>query len=87
MAEGEASLDEFDGMLDGFGGGAEDVDVVGHDDEAIKEKFTLIAIAKECRDHEFGVGGALEDAYALVGYGSEGVRARVQTGHFDRVSG
>jgi hypothetical protein len=49
------------------------VDVVRHHDEGVKVEFSGVAIAEEGGDEEFGGCGALEEATALVAYGSEGI--------------
>lgn len=67
--EGEASLDQLDAAFDGVivGWRDQDVNVVGHDDEAVESKATLFAITREGIQHEVGVCGALEYATALMG--------------------
>ena len=42
----------------------EDVDVVGHDGEAVQLEFASVAITEEGCDEEFGVCGELEVAMA-----------------------
>jgi hypothetical protein len=54
------------------GGRDQEVNVVGHDDEAVKSKTTLFAVAKERIHHKVGVCGALKDAMALMGDRSDG---------------
>jgi hypothetical protein len=71
IANGErkASLDQLDAALDGviLGGRDQDVNVVGHDDEAVEPEAALFAVTRECVHHEVGVCGALKDATALMG--------------------
>ena len=62
--EGEAAFDELDGFARGFGGGEEDVEVVGHDHVAVEEEAGLVAVAEEGGEEEFGVCGGLEEATA-----------------------
>ena len=52
--------------------------MVWHDDEGVELEFARVAIAEECGDEEFGGGGALKEAMALVGDGSEGVGLGVE---------
>jgi len=72
--EGEASLYQLDAALDGvvLGRRDEDVNVLGHDDEAVKLKAALFAVTKERIHHEIGVCGPLKDAAAFVGDSSDG---------------
>jgi len=49
------------------------VDVVWHDDECVEGETTLISIAKEGFNHQFGVCSSLKDAVALMGENSDGV--------------
>ena len=60
--EGEASLDELDAAFDGviLGWRYQDVNVVGHDDEAVESKAALFAVARERVHHEVGVCSALK---------------------------
>jgi len=81
LAGGEG-VSAFD-VLDAFGcglvgsGSDEDVDVVGHDDEAVELEAGLVAITEEGRDEEVGVGGALEVAMLLEGGDGDGLGARL----------
>ena len=60
-------------VLNAFGGGFvrgwrdENVDVVGHDDEAVELETVFVAVLEERGDEEFGVGCALEVAMSLEG--------------------
>jgi len=47
------------------------VNVIGHDDEFVEEKFLLIAIVRECIDQESSSRFAAEDRNALDGYGGD----------------
>ena len=76
--EGEASLNEMDGLCGGFGGGEEDVEVVGQDGESVEEETGLGAVTEEGRDHQLGVRGALEKAMALMRQDGDGVGLRIQ---------
>jgi len=49
--------------------------VIGHDDEAVEFEAAFIAMLKEDRDEEFGVGCSLEVAMLLEGRDGDGVRA------------
>lgn len=72
--EGEAALYQLDAAFDGVivGGRDQDMNVVGHDDEAVESKATLFAVARERVQHKVGVCGALKDATALMGDRSDG---------------
>ena len=76
IANGErkASLDQLDAALDGVivGRRDQDVNVIGHDDEAVELKAALFAVTRERIHHEVGVCGALKDAPALMGDRSDG---------------
>jgi hypothetical protein len=67
--EGKAALYQLDAAFDGVivGGRDQDVNVVGHDDEAVELKAALFAVTRERIHHEVGVCGALKDAPALMG--------------------
>src|SRR5258707_14117169 len=67
--EGKASLDQLNAALDGMivGRRDQDVNVVGHDDEAVESKAALFAVTRERVHHEVGVCGALKDLTALMG--------------------
>jgi hypothetical protein len=58
------AFDELDAACGGLveGRGDEDVDVVGHDDEAVEQESLLVAIVEECCDKKFGVLCLLEMA-------------------------
>ena len=43
------------------------MDVVGHDDESVEFVYALGAVVLEGFEKEFGVGGELEEAAAIVG--------------------
>jgi hypothetical protein len=64
----------LDASLDGVivGWRDQDVNVVGHDNEAVESKATLVAVTRERVHHEVGVCGALKDAPALMGDRSDG---------------
>jgi hypothetical protein len=67
-AVGEASLDESDGSFEGDHlWGEEEMDVVGHDDEGVEFIAAFGSVVLECFDEEFGVGGDLKEAAAVVG--------------------
>ena len=55
--EREAAFDElhrtFDGVIEGRC--KKDVDVVGHDDEAVELEAALFAVAEECCEHQVSV--------------------------------
>lgn len=75
--EGIAAFDELDGAC-----GAlvdcwcdEDVDVVGHDGEAMELELSGVAVAEESGDEKICVCGALEVAVALEGEDGDGVGA------------
>jgi hypothetical protein len=51
------------------------MDMVRHDYEGVELETILIAMLKERRDEEFGVGRALEMAMLLEGRDGDGVRA------------
>jgi hypothetical protein len=72
--EGEASLDQLDAAFDGviMGGRDQDVNMVGHNDEALELKATLFAVTRDCIHHEVAVCGALKDATALMGDRGDG---------------
>jgi hypothetical protein len=72
--EGEATFNELDAAFDGLvrGGCDERVDVVRHDDEAVKCETGLIAVTEERVHHEIRVCGALKDAVTLIGDGRDG---------------
>lgn len=69
-AVGEAAFDVADGSGEVVGG-EQEVDVVGHDDEGVEFEEALVAVVLEGFDKEFGVGGELEEAAALVGDGGD----------------
>lgn len=64
-AVGEAAFDVSDGSGE-IVRGEEEVDVVGHDDEGMELVEALVAVVLEGFDEEFGVGGELEEAAAVV---------------------
>ena len=72
--EGEASFYQLNAAFDGVivGGCDQDVNVIGHDDEAVELKATLFAVTRECVQHKVGVCGALKNATALMGDSSDG---------------
>lgn len=76
--EGVAAFDELGGLLDGFGWREQDVDVIRHDDEAVQEEASLIAVAEDGCDKQFGVGGTLEDAAAVVTDGGKRIGLRFE---------
>jgi hypothetical protein len=86
--EGKAALYQLDAAFDGVivGGRDQDVNVVGHDDEAVESKAALSALARERVHYEVGVCGALKDATALMGDRSDGEGFRVECvrGGWDR---
>ena len=47
--------------------------MIRHDDEGMQGEAALVAIAKECGDHELRGCGALEDSFALVREDRDGV--------------
>jgi len=53
----------------------EDMDVVGHDDEAMELEAAFLAMLEERCDEEFGVGCALEVAMLLEGRDGDRVGA------------
>ncbi len=57
--------------------GEDEVDVVGHDDEGVELVVALATIVLEGFEEEFGVGGDLKEAAAVVGCtcDEEGARA------------
>ena len=65
--EGKAALYQLDAAFDGVivGRRDQDVNVVGHDYEAVELKAALFAVTRERIHHEVGVCGALKDATAL----------------------
>ena len=85
--EGKAAFDELKATRGACVNGRsdEDVDVIGHDDEAVKLETTLVAIAGKSLDHEFCVRRALEDAVALMGKDGDSVRVQLLTyrGHVE----
>jgi len=75
-AVGEASFDELHRTLEGDGlRGEQEVEVVGHDDEGVEEVVAFAAVVLEGVEEEFGVGGDLEEAAAVVGGGGDEVGA------------
>lgn len=50
----------------------QDVNVVGHNDEAVELKASLFAVTRERVHHKVGVFGALKDAPALMGDRGDG---------------
>src|SRR5579864_6872236 len=70
---GESSLDELHRPFQGdfFRGREYYVDVVGHDDEFVEEKFLLIAIVREGFDQKSSSRFAAEDWNALEGDGGD----------------
>jgi hypothetical protein len=85
--EGVSAFDELDaagcGMVDGWSD--EDVDVVGHDGEAVKKEAAFVSVLEEAGDEEFGVGCALEVAVSPEGQDGDGVGALLLTdgGHME----
>jgi hypothetical protein len=77
-SEGEAAFDELGRFLDGLGWREQNVEVIGHDDEAVEEEAALVAVSNQRSDKEFSVGGSLEDAVALMADGSQSVGLRLQ---------
>jgi hypothetical protein len=68
----EAAFDEADGPFEGDGlRGEDEVDVVGHDDEGVELVVALATIVLEGFEEEFGVGGDLKEAAAVVGRGGD----------------
>ncbi len=51
------------------------MDVIGHDCEGVELETTLVSIAEQSLDEEFGVGCSLEVAMLLEGRDCDGVRA------------
>jgi hypothetical protein len=71
-AVGEAAFDQVHGLRDGLvGRGEEQVDVVGHDDKGVEFVGAFGAVVLEGFKEEFGVGGKLEEASAVVGDGGD----------------
>ena len=54
-----------------------DVEMVRHDREGVECELTLVAVAEERGDHEFGVIGALENPVTLVGEDGDRVGAEL----------
>lgn len=83
---GEAAFDEAHGAFEGFGGGEEEMDVVGHDDEGVEFVVAFAAVVLEGGEEELGVGGDLEDAAGVVGAAGdeEGAGARGSGGDHSR---
>ncbi|MDR3735765.1 MAG: hypothetical protein P4L10_09530 [Acidobacteriaceae bacterium] len=69
----------LDATLDGLlrRRGEQDVQVIGHDHEAVQQITAFIAIVEEEFDHLFGVSRALKDAKTVVGDGCDSVRLRI----------
>ena len=86
--EGVATLDELNAaggaLVDS--GSDQDVDVIGHYDEAVEFELSLLSVAQECGDEEVGVRCALEVTAALVGeYGDRvGALLLANRGHKER---
>ena len=70
-----AALDELNAArrADVRGGRDKDVDVIGHDGEAMKQKFGRVSIAKESGDEKLGVFCALEMPVAIECEDGDGV--------------
>jgi len=79
--ERETALDQLDAARGALVDGRrdEDVNVIGHDDEAVEGEAFLVAIAEERLDHELGVCSALEDPFTLMRKDREGVGLRLLT--------
>jgi hypothetical protein len=87
--EGEASLDQLDAALDGviLGWRDQDVNVVGHDDEAVELEATLFAVTRERVHHKVGVCGALKDATAFIGDRGDSEGFRLNSNALRRIGG
>ena len=73
--EGVAAFDVLNALGCGLvlGGSDQNVDVVGHDDEAVELEAAFVAVLKECLDEAFGVGCDLEVPVPLEGCDGNGV--------------
>lgn len=72
-----ASLDVLNALCCGLieGWRNEDMNVIGHDDEAVELESLLLAMLEESFDEEFGIGCALEVAVLLECRDRDGVGA------------
>lgn len=76
-AVGEAAFDEHDGSLEGdVLWGEEEMEVVGHDDEGVKEEVAFLPVVLEGLEEEMGCGFDLEEAAAVPGDACDEVGAR-----------
>src|SRR3954454_14558684 len=76
--EGEASFDELGAFFNRFGRSEKNMKVIRHDDETMKEVSVLFAVEVEEGQKEFGVGGSLKYADAIMSDGGERVGLRVE---------
>jgi hypothetical protein len=72
-AEGEASFDVLNGLLDGDvrGGGDEEMEVVWHEDEGVESVAAFGAVVVEELEEEVRVSVGLEEAAAIGGDGGD----------------
>jgi hypothetical protein len=87
--KGKAALYQLDAAFDGVivGRRDQDVNVVGHDDEAVEPEAALSAVARERIHHEVGVCGALKDATALMGNHGDREGFRLNANAFRGIGG